>query len=330
MSDAPLTDITGVILVGGKSRRMGRDKAFLELEGKPLVERLLSVFKECFSEIILVGDNGQRFSNYDVPVFTDIYPGSPLGGIYSGLYHSTNRSIFVASCDLAYPNSAVIQQICSLTNGYDAVVPVLSHGFETLCAVYSKNCLPAMQAMLEGGNHRIFDLYPQINVRSVPYAQLAIADKDGRAFLSVNTPDEFDAVKKQGRVIMNTITDKLQVRSKIWLEMDGEPVFGQGREILLRLVQKSGSINAASKEMGIPYRKAWTYIDAMEKRLGISLVNRLKGGSGGGESTLTPEALMLLEQFDTLQQGFQEFVDQKFQAMLDQLNVSGGKDDQHQ
>ena len=105
---------------------------------------------------------------------------------------------------------------------------------------------------------------------------------------------------------------RLQVRSKIWLEVDGEPVFGQGREKLLRLVQATGSINAAAKEMGIPYRKAWTYIDAMEKRLGFALVNRLKGGAGGGTSSLTAEALALLERFDLLQQGFNEQVNGKF------------------
>ena len=114
--------------------------------------------------------------------------------------------------------------------------------------------------------------------------------------------------------------DRLQVRSKIWLEIEGQPVFGQGREILLRLVQKKGSINSASKSMGIPYRKAWSYIDSMEKRLGFTLVKRLKGGSGGGESTLTLEAIKLLEQFDSLQQGFQEIVDLKFRAMIDDLN----------
>jgi molybdenum cofactor guanylyltransferase len=201
MAHVPLTNITGVILVGGKSRRMGTDKAFLELDGKPLIERLLAAFAECFSQTILVGNNGQRFSHYDVPVVADIYAGSPLGGIFSGLYHSTTRSIFVASCDLAYPNCSVIRQICSLSNGYDAVVPVLTHGFETLCAVYSKSCQPAIQSMLEKGNHRIFDLYPQISLRSVPYEELANNDQDGRAFLSVNTPDEFIAAKK-GMVVM--------------------------------------------------------------------------------------------------------------------------------
>ena len=68
---------------------------------------------------------------------------------------------------------------------------------------------------------------------------------------------------------MSSPSSKLQVRSKIWLEIDGKPVFGQGREELLRLIQKGSSINAAAKAMGIPYRKAWTYIDAMEKRLGF-------------------------------------------------------------
>lgn len=104
----------------------------------------------------------------------------------------------------------------------------------------------------------------------------------------------------------------LRVRSKIWLEVDGKPVFGRGRDELLRLIRKTGSINAAAKEMGVPYRKAWTYIDAMEKRLGFPLVNRLKGGAGGGESSLTPLAEALLQKFDLLQEGFNEMVNRKF------------------
>ena len=81
---------------------------------------------------------------------------------------------------------------------------------------------------------------------------------------------------------MNERDSGLQVRSKIWLEMGGEPVFGQGREDLLRLIRKTNSINAAAKAMGISYRKAWTYIDAMEKRLGFPLVIRQRGGPAEG------------------------------------------------
>ena len=111
---------------------------------------------------------------------------------------------------------------------------------------------------------------------------------------------------------MSGSASPFQVRSKIWLEIDGEPVFGHGREKLLRLIRSTGSINAAAKEMGIPYRKAWTYLDTMEKRLGFPLVSRLKGGAGGGESTLTPQAVALLEKFDLLQKGFNETVNRKF------------------
>lgn len=111
---------------------------------------------------------------------------------------------------------------------------------------------------------------------------------------------------------MNHPASRLQVRSKIWLEINGEPVFGQGREELLRLIQKGSSINAAAKAMGIPYRKAWTYIDAMEKRLGFPLVSRQKGGTGGGASSLTPQAASLLEKFKLLQRGFNDRVNSKF------------------
>ena len=114
---------------------------------------------------------------------------------------------------------------------------------------------------------------------------------------------------------MNLPGSPLQVRSKIWLEVEGEPVFGQGRDTLLRLIQTTGSINAAAKEMGIPYRKAWTYLDAMEKRLGIPLVERQKGGTGGGTSSLTPQAETLLRKFDLLQEGFNDLVNGKFEEL---------------
>ncbi len=115
---------------------------------------------------------------------------------------------------------------------------------------------------------------------------------------------------------MSTPAFKLEVRSKIWLETGGKPVFGRGREVLLRLIQNGNSINAAAKTMGIPYRKAWTYIDAMEKRLGFPLVNRQKGGVGGGTSSLTPEAVQMLDKFTALQQGMQGMIDDKFHDLF--------------
>lgn len=105
---------------------------------------------------------------------------------------------------------------------------------------------------------------------------------------------------------------KLEVRSKVWLEVDGEPLLGEGRERLLRLIEQEGSISAAARAMAIPYRKAWSYLENMENKLGFALVERHKGGVHGGRTTLTAEAMTLLARFDELKNGVQAFVDGRF------------------
>ncbi len=187
-------DITGVILVGGKSRRMGRDKAFLDVAGKSLFERVLEVFRESFDRIVLVGDREERFAAYGLPVLPDIYPGSSLGGLYTGLFHAATEYVFVSSCDLPFPNTAILRHLCSLKDGFDAVVPSTKYGYEPLFALYAKSCLGPIKALLDSGDFCAYAWYPQVRVRYVPYEELAHLDRDGRAFLNVNTPDEFAGI----------------------------------------------------------------------------------------------------------------------------------------
>jgi molybdopterin-guanine dinucleotide biosynthesis protein A len=184
-------DITGVILVGGKSRRMGRDKASLEVDGKPLIERLLEIFTKSFAQVVLVGDREERFASYGLPVLSDIYPGSSLGGLYTGLYHAATEYIFVSSCDLPFPSGEVLRLLCSLRKDYDAVVPTTDKGYEPLFALYSKGCLGPIRALLDRGNYCAYAYYPQVRVRYVEYEELVRFDSDGRAFLNMNTPEEF-------------------------------------------------------------------------------------------------------------------------------------------
>ncbi len=187
-------NITGVILVGGKSRRMGQDKAFMDVSGKPLFERVLDVFAANFTRILLAGDRGERFIDYALPIHADIYPGSSLGGLYTGLFRADTDAIFVSSCDLPFPSSAVLRHLCSLVEGHDAVVPKTAYGLEPLFAVYSKNCLEPMQAMLDAGILSILDLLPQIDVRYVDEAELAVINTTENAFLNLNTPADYQAV----------------------------------------------------------------------------------------------------------------------------------------
>ena len=184
-------DITGVILVGGKSRRMGRDKAFLDVAGKPLFERVLEVFRKSFDRIVLVGDREERFAAYGLPVLPDIYPGSSLGGLYTGLFHAATEYVFVSSCDLPFPNTAILRHLCSLKDGFDAVVPSTKYGYEPLFALYAKSCLGPIKALLDSGDCCAYAWYPQVRVRYVSDEELAHLDRDRRAFLNVNTPDEF-------------------------------------------------------------------------------------------------------------------------------------------
>lgn len=197
MSANPEHDITGVILVGGKSRRMGRDKAFLEVAGKPLFERVLELFRENFDRVVLVGDREERFAAYGLPVLPDIYPGSALGGLYTGICHAETEYIFVSSCDLLFPNADILRYLCSMRDGFDAVVPRTRFGYEPLFALYAKGCLGPIRTLLESGDFCAYAWYPQVRARYVPQEELARLDRDGRAFLNVNTPGEFARIGEE-------------------------------------------------------------------------------------------------------------------------------------
>ncbi|MCL4457593.1 MAG: LysR family transcriptional regulator [Nitrospirae bacterium] len=104
----------------------------------------------------------------------------------------------------------------------------------------------------------------------------------------------------------------IEIKSKLWIEVDGEPVFGRGRRFLLNAIDKYGSINQAAKEINISYRKAWGHIKAMEERLGIKLVERQAGGKNGGGAAITKDARKFLKQYALMEEGIRDIVDEKF------------------
>ncbi len=99
------------------------------------------------------------------------------------------------------------------------------------------------------------------------------------------------------------------VRTKVWLELDGHRLIGEGRARLLRHIRETKSINAAAKIMGISYRRAWAMVKDMEETLKVSLVEKKRGGVGDGTAILTPTAIELLERFEKIQDEFNAYVD---------------------
>ena len=107
----------------------------------------------------------------------------------------------------------------------------------------------------------------------------------------------------------------IRIRSKVWLEVDGQPFLGGGRLRLLRAIAATGSINAASQQLGLSSRKAWSQVQEMEKH-GIPLVECEKGGSGGGRSVITQQAKELLSKFDDVQEGLHQIINDRFDQVF--------------
>ena len=109
---------------------------------------------------------------------------------------------------------------------------------------------------------------------------------------------------------------EVKIKSKFWIEVDGRPVFGRGRRCLLEAIDKYGSINQAAKETNISYRRAWSYLNTMEERLGMKLIERQTGGKDGGGAILTENARTILKKYSDLEIGMQKIVDKKFKKIF--------------
>lgn len=188
-------DVTGVILAGGRSSRMGRDKAMLKIGEETLFDRILGIMQPLFPRIIIAGDRPD-LTRPGLPYYPDRYPGSALGGLYTGLLMAETDTIFVSSCDIPFPASDIIRILLDEREGYDGVVPRTPDGYEPLFALYHKNCLSVMQDMLERHEYCVFDFYPLKNIR---YVSVSKFPQDWRlSLMNVNTPEEFDSIKVRG------------------------------------------------------------------------------------------------------------------------------------
>lgn len=183
----PAADVTGVLLAGGRSRRMGRDKALLELQGEPLAKRVETVLRELCTKVIVAGDRPD-LARPDLPCLPDLFPGSPLGGLYTALKHVDTPYIFAAACDLAWPDAALARAIIARGRGSDAAVIRSAAGWEPLFALYGKGCLEPMRQQLQAGNYRIYDLFERVRVTTLDAAELPSGW--GRSLVNLNTPDD--------------------------------------------------------------------------------------------------------------------------------------------
>ena len=183
--------MAAIILAGGKSIRMGENKAFIEVDGVPIISRIYSLFKELFEEVIIVTNQKDLFKNLDSKVYTDLLPDKgALGGLYTGIFFSSFQYSFCVACDMPFIRKALVQYLIKNTKDEDVIVPRTSDGLQPLHAIYSKNCLEPIRKIIEQGKYKIIDFYRLVRVKIVEENDFLPLDPFRESFINVNTPEE--------------------------------------------------------------------------------------------------------------------------------------------
>jgi molybdenum cofactor guanylyltransferase len=184
--------MTGIVLSGGESRRMGRDKAFLMLDGIPLIEHVLRTLRAVFPRIIIVTNDPASYVPYRAVVVTDaVTKQGPLTGIYSGLLHSQDDYNFVVACDMPFLTPGLISYMAGLADGHDIVAPMVDGYLEPLHAFYRRRLLPVIEERLGRDARQIRGIYSEARVRYVTETEIDRYDPERRSFKNLNTPEEY-------------------------------------------------------------------------------------------------------------------------------------------
>ncbi len=189
--------MTAVILAGGNSIRMGQNKAFIKIDGVPIITRIHSLFKELFEEVSIVTNQKDLFKNFGSSIYTDLLPDKgALGGLYTGIFFSSFDYSFCVACDMPFIKRPLVEFLIRHTKDEDALVPRTTDGLQPLHAVYSKRCLDAIRSVIDRGKHRITDFYDLVRVKIVEESEFLHLDPLRESFINVNTPEELLLIRK--------------------------------------------------------------------------------------------------------------------------------------
>ena len=194
---------SGIILAGGLgSRFSGLNKAFLRIGQKRIIDHIYDVFKDIFTEIIIVTNNPLAYVEWDVTIVTDIFPHrSSLTGIHTGLFYATRPYAFFSACDVPFIKRELVQTLVSaLRPPYDIVIPETSTGLEPLCAVYSKRCIKPIESHLLQKEFKIQRFFNKVRVKKIAEQTLREADPELISFFNINTPPHLTQAQKKSRL----------------------------------------------------------------------------------------------------------------------------------
>ncbi|MDF9409483.1 MAG: Molybdenum cofactor guanylyltransferase [Pelotomaculum sp. PtaB.Bin013] len=180
---------TGVILAGGKSVRMGTDKAFLKVGPQGMLEHIAGEFKKVFAEVLISGGDPETGRNLGLRVINDLIEGKgPLCGVHAALHEAQHDKILVVACDMPFVTAKLACFMMRQVEGYDVAVP--SHGIylQPLFAAYSRSCLPVIEESLAANKYKIDGFFPRVRVNYVNMENYCSHIDIETLFFNINTP----------------------------------------------------------------------------------------------------------------------------------------------
>jgi len=193
-----------IVLAGGKSLRLGRDKVLETVGNRSLLQLVLSCVTSLTREVIIVAVSEQiipqSIDHSKLRVVTDIYPGKgPLGGIYTGLATSTSFYNLVVASDMPFLNQALLRYMIQLSANFDLVVPQMGNLVEPLHAVYTKRCLAPIEQMIKQDKLSVNQLFRLVKVRYVEAEEMERFDPKHLSFFNINTKADLKRARELAR-----------------------------------------------------------------------------------------------------------------------------------
>ena len=196
--DIEPSPVTGIVLAGGASRRMGRDKAFLTLGGRSLIQIVIDHLAKVCAEVLVVASDMRPYAGIGTRLVTDRYRQvGVLGGLHAGLSAARGELALVVGCDMPFLDPALLRAFIGWAHGFDAVVLKRGEYVEPLHASYRRTCLPAITAAIRDNNRRVVSFFPHVRTRFVTAEQIAAIDPAFRSFRNINTPADWEAVQRE-------------------------------------------------------------------------------------------------------------------------------------
>jgi molybdopterin-guanine dinucleotide biosynthesis protein A len=191
--DEPQQSVSAIIMAGGQSRRMGRDKALIDYKGQPIIAHVIGTLRTLSDDILIVSNRLDLYGAFSARVVPDYEPPSgPLGGIAVGLQAARNDKSIVVACDMPFLNVTLLRWLIDLSAEFDAVVLQTGTEFEPLHAVYRRACYNPITQRLERGERRVISFFADVRLRTVPEAEWRSLDPEGRSLINLNTPGDLD------------------------------------------------------------------------------------------------------------------------------------------